>query len=152
LVLPLVVDSGQRLKFDLSNGIPPVNLDGDMILRVVVNLLENALKYTPKEGTIQLNVELISSGKEVRIIVRDSGPGIPRHMQKQIFDKFSRVKYHDAPKGVGLGLAFCRLAVEAHNGEIWVESEVGEGSAFIFTLPMHNEAVTQEMSIEQVEV
>jgi signal transduction histidine kinase len=61
-------------------------------------------------------------------------------MQRQIFDKFSRVKYHDAPKGVGLGLAFCRLAVEAHGGQIWVESEPEQGSIFNFTIPAKEQA------------
>ena len=70
----------------------------------------------------------------------DSGPGIAYNMQGKIFEKFSRVKYKNAPKGVGLGLAFCRLAVEAHGGHIWVESEPEHGSSFIFTLPTTSEA------------
>jgi signal transduction histidine kinase len=95
--------------------------------------MENAVKYTPMGGTITLSAA--QDGSSIRISVSDSGPGIPKHLQKTIFDKFSRVKYKDAPKGVGLGLAFCRLAVEAHGGQIWVESEPGQGSSFLFTLP-----------------
>ena len=72
---------------------------------------------------------------KIAISVKDSGQGIAKDLQGVIFDKFSRVKHKDAPKGVGLGLAFCRLAVDAHGGEIWVESELGNGAEFIFTLP-----------------
>jgi signal transduction histidine kinase len=105
-----------------------------MILRVVTNLIENAVKYTPHGGFIKLGAEV--QDNMVRVSVADSGPGIPQNMQNQIFDKFSRIKYNGAPKGVGLGLAFCRLAVEAHGGRIWVESEPGHGSNFVFSLPL----------------
>src|SRR5690606_11852505 len=106
------------------------------ILRVVTNRMENAVKYTPDGGSIMLGAALSDEG--LVISVTDSGPGIPPHMQRQIFDKFNRVKYTDAPKGIGLGLAFCRLAVEAHGGRIWVESEVGRGSTFCFFLPLNH--------------
>jgi two-component system, NtrC family, sensor histidine kinase KinB len=148
LVQPLSVEAEQRLKFEIADNMPVIHLDNDMMVRVIVNLLENAIKYTPKDGTITLKAELVAGGQEVRITVRDSGPGIPRHMQKQIFDKFSRVKYQDVPKGIGLGLAFCRLAVEAHGGEIWVESDSGEGSAFIFTLPVEATSILEEVTVE----
>lgn len=138
LVQPIVTESQQTLKLQLADELPFVTCDQDMILRVVINLLENAVKYTPMGGRITLEVAQHSDG--IRICIRDSGPGIPKHMQRQIFDKFSRVKYKDAPKGLGLGLAFCRLAVEAHGGQIWVESEPDQGSAFIFTLPLQKES------------
>lgn len=134
LVQPLASDSEQRLQFDIADDLPPLTIDADMIQRVVTNLLENAVKYTPAGGQITLGAAILEGG--VRISVQDSGPGIPRDMQRQIFDKFNRVKYNNAPKGVGLGLAFCRLAVEAHDGKIWVESELEQGSAFYFTLPL----------------
>jgi signal transduction histidine kinase len=133
LVQPMALESNQRLLFNLDGELPFVTVDADMILRVITNLLENAVKYTPMGGAIKLGAAVVEGC--VRISVEDSGPGIPKHMQRQIFDKFSRVKYRDAPKGVGLGLAFCRLAVEAHGGQIWVESEPGQGSVFYFTLP-----------------
>lgn len=133
LIQPLASEANQRLTFELNDDLPFVEVDADMILRVVTNLMENALKYSPSGGSIRLGAHLTDEG--VRISVSDSGPGIPEHMQRQIFDKFSRVKYHNVPKGIGLGLAFCRLAVEAHGGTIWVESTPGEGAAFIFTLP-----------------
>jgi two-component system, NtrC family, sensor histidine kinase KinB len=71
--------------------------------------------------------------------VQDSGPGIPASEQEHIFDKFIRLQTDRFPKGIGLGLAFCRLAVQAHGGEIWVESEEGAGSRFIFTIPTAEE-------------
>jgi len=138
LVQPLAAESNQRLTFELVDDLPAITCDSDMILRVITNLMENAIKYTPMGGAIKLSAGLVERG--VRISVADSGPGIPAHMQRQIFDKFSRVKYHDAPKGVGLGLAFCRLAVEAHGGQIWVESEPGQGSIFSFIIPAQSQS------------
>jgi len=133
LVNPLIHESQQMLKLDFSDELPLLTCDADMILRVITNLMENAVKYTPMGGQITLSARLVTGA--VRISVNDSGPGIAADMQGRIFEKFSRVKYQDAPKGVGLGLAFCRLAVEAHGGRIWVESEPQHGSSFIFTLP-----------------
>ncbi len=134
LVQPLALEAQQRLIFAVNNDMPFVELDANMITRVITNLVENAIKYTPEGGTIRIKADPLED--EVRISVSDSGPGIPSHMHKRIFDKFSRVKYDDVPKGVGLGLAFCRLAVEAHKGHIWVESESGQGSKFCFALPL----------------
>jgi len=138
-VQPLAVDSEIMLRFQLDDQLPTMLIDGDMISRVVTNLLENAMKYTGAGGKVTLRA--YANEREVVISVRDSGPGIPYHLQKKVFDKFTRVKYQDAPKGIGLGLAFCKLAVEAHGGQIWVESEPGSGSEFIFTLPLERHSV-----------
>ena len=70
------------------------------------------------------------------VAVQDEGPGIAPEHHRIIFEKFSRVQHEGGPKGLGLGLAFCRLAIEAHGGKIWVESEVGQGATFKFTLPV----------------
>ena len=134
LVQPLAIEVQQRLRFSWEDNLPMLDIDSDMILRVITNLLENAIKHTPEGGTIILGARRMSTDK-VAISVKDSGQGIAKDLQGLIFDKFSRVKHKDAPKGVGLGLAFCRLAVDAHGGEIWVESELGHGSEFTFTLP-----------------
>jgi len=145
LVQPLASESNQLLTISVTDELPFVTCDSDMILRVVTNLMENAVKYTPMGGKITLSAERAAEG--IRISVADSGPGIPKHMQRQIFDKFSRVKYRDAPKGLGLGLAFCRLAVEAHGGQIWVESEPGNGSAFLFTLPAQEQPQPEAVTV-----
>ena len=92
-------------------------------------LLENAVKYTPDGGKIRLIAELRDANLVVSI--NDSGPGIPEEMRNRIFEKFSRIRYQGAPKGVGLGLNFCKLAVEAHEGKIWVRERLfGDCSLF----------------------
>jgi two-component system, NtrC family, sensor histidine kinase KinB len=144
LVQPLAAEMSHKLQFEMEDDLPLVMMDDDMIMRVVINLMENSIKYTPEGGTIRLSAQI--KDEVVRISVRDSGPGIAKDMQRQVFDKFSRVKYKDAPKGVGLGLAFCRLAVEAHGGRIWVESEVGNGAEFIFTLPLEKASEEQALA------
>ena len=110
-----------------------MSIDQDMIRRVVTNLLENASKYSPAGNDIEVGAR--SEGETVNIWVQDHGGGIPASEQERIFDKFTRLHSSNGPKGLGLGLAYCRLAVQAHGGRIWVESELGVGSCFIFTLP-----------------
>lgn len=112
-------------------------IDSDMIRRVVINLAENANKFTPTGGAIQLGAKV--NRDHIEIWVQDSGPGIPPDSIKTIFEKYVRLQTGSATKGLGLGLAFCRLAVEAHGGKIWVESKLGQGSRFVFSLPMTKE-------------
>jgi two-component system, NtrC family, sensor histidine kinase KinB len=133
-----VTDNRQQvLKEAVAPNLPPVLVDADMIRRVLINLLENASKYTPAESEITAGAE--QDGEWVRFWVQDYGLGIPIEEQGRIFDKYTRVKRQGSPRGFGVGLAFCRLAVEAHNGDIWVESEVGKGSKFILTMPIADE-------------
>jgi len=101
---------------------------------VLINLLENAVKYTRGGGSITVSAS--RQEQAVLVSVSDSGAGIAARDQQRIFDKFARVEEDGRPKGLGLGLAFCRLAVEAHGGRIWVESVEGRGSTFSFTLPV----------------
>jgi len=134
-VHPVAEARGHLLQFGVGKAeLPLVDMDVDMIRRVLINLLENAIKYTRSGGRIAVAAR-IQSG-ELLVSVTDNGPGIPRGEEKAIFGKFARVHQEGNPKGLGLGLAFCRLAVEAHGGRIWVESEVGKGSTFSFTLPL----------------
>lgn len=127
-------DADQKIDLALEDDLPTIAVDSDMILRVVINLIENAIKYTPDGGTITVRAN--QDNQVVRVTVEDSGPGIPRDLQKRIFEKYSRIRSPQMRKGLGLGLAFCRLAVNAHAGRIWVESDGEQGSAFIFTLPV----------------
>jgi signal transduction histidine kinase len=130
---PTAEAKGQLLRMELPPRLPTLEIDVDMIRRVLINLLENAIKYT-RSGD-QITVRTSSRDGELVVSVEDSGPGIPGEDLDKIFDKFTRVTKDDRPKGLGLGLAFCRLAVEAHGGEIWVQSEEGKGSTFSFSLP-----------------
>jgi two-component system, NtrC family, sensor histidine kinase KinB len=114
-------------------------VDVDMIRRVIINLTENANKFTPNGGAIQLGC--LQQEDKVELWVRDSGPGIPPESAITIFEKYVRLQAENAPKGLGLGLAFCRLAVEAHGGKIWVESARGHGSRFVMTLPLAKETL-----------
>jgi PAS domain S-box-containing protein len=132
---PVSEAKGQVLHFSLAPAdLPMIEMDVDMIRRVLINLLENAVKYTRGGGEISVSATRLSG--QVRVSVTDTGPGIPPRDQQRIFDKFARLHQEGYAKGLGLGLAFCRLAVEAHGGRIWVESEVGQGATFSFTLPV----------------
>jgi signal transduction histidine kinase len=118
--------------------LPTVLADGELIGRVIDNLVSNAFKYTERGGHIEILVERQNPSLIVR--VRDNGQGIPPEYHQRVFQKFVQVTdQNGAPlrKGTGLGLAFCRLAVEAHGGQIWVESAVGRGSTFSFALPLN---------------
>jgi signal transduction histidine kinase len=114
--------------------LPPVFVDVDMIRRVLINLMENAIKFTPNGGSIQIGAE--KDGDFLRIQVVDDGPGIPEADRERIFDKFTRLKNKLNPSGLGVGLAFCKLAVQGHGGKIWVEPVLNGGSMFSFTLPI----------------
>jgi NtrC-family two-component system sensor histidine kinase KinB len=134
-VHPVAEAKGLQLQYRLIQPeLPNVEMDVDMVRRIVINLLENAIKYTRSGGRITITAE--ASNGEVRVSVTDTGLGISPHDQRIIFSKFARVQHEGGPKGLGLGLAFCRLAVEAHGGRITVESEEGKGSTFSFALPL----------------
>jgi len=134
LINPVIESKQQHINLILPDKLPLVLVDNDMIRRVVVNLLENASKYSPTGSMIQAGAQ--KEDGNILIWVQDDGPGIPAAERMRIFDKFTRLGLREsATKGLGLGLAYCRLAVEAHEGKIWVESEAGEGACFKFTLP-----------------
>ncbi|WP_162910036.1 GAF domain-containing sensor histidine kinase [Aggregatilinea lenta] len=131
---PQASDKDIRLRMALADNVPLLYIDVDMIERVIINLLDNAIKYTPEGGMVTLSTA--SGTDEVYVRIKDTGPGIPVDAQPVIFDKFARVKQRNMPYGAGLGLAFCKLAVEAHGGRIWVHSEPDAGSTFTFALPI----------------
>src|SRR6185312_4586753 len=109
-----------------------VEADGDLIERVFTNLLGNAIKYTPDSGTITLSLN--DDGKSIVCCVEDTGEGIPADYLSRVFEKFEQVQ-GNRRGGTGLGLTISRFFVESHHGRIWVESEVGHGSRFYFTVP-----------------
>lgn len=124
-----------KLEAAVPKGLPKAMADAEMIRRVFINLIENAIKYS-NEG-MKITVGAKRSGDFVEMWVQDEARGIPKSDQERIFEKFARVQVGATgkTKGLGLGLAYCKLAVEGHGGKIWVESEVGKGSRFAFTLP-----------------
>ncbi len=133
-VQPMLDGKQQALSLQITDGLPAMWVDADMIRRVLINLVENATKFTPVKGAIRLQAEM--DGEAVRLVVSDTGPGIPPEKREQIFEKFARLQADRFPKGLGLGLAFCRLAVQAHGGKIWVENNAEGGARFCLTLPV----------------
>lgn len=130
----------QGIEINLTENLPNVYVDVDMMRRVLINLVENAIKYTPYQGHMVVSAE--ADGDFVRMSVQDDGPGIPEADRERVFDKFTRLKLNksDSPSGLGVGLAFCKLAVQGHGGKIWVEAAPEKGSRFIFTIPITKEA------------
>ncbi|MGV1100764.1 ATP-binding protein [Thiovibrio sp. JS02] len=127
--ITLVCEEGENL--------PRIELDRILILRVLQNLLTNALGYAAAGTTIRFGCKQVPGKRQLEFHVQDEGPGIPREKQRTIFEKYARISdKQDALVGTGLGLYFCRLAVEIHRGRIGVESEPGQGSRFYFTLPL----------------
>jgi len=126
-----------RLHEALPTDLGTVPADEDLVRRVMVNLLGNAIKFTPREGEVTLEVR--REVDVVRVCVQDTGEGIPEEYHERIFEKFGQVasRKHERKMSTGLGLTFCKLAVEAHGGAIGVESTPGTGSTFWFTLAAH---------------
>jgi signal transduction histidine kinase len=133
-VEPVAHGRRQYISSDLPAELPSLWVDEDMARRVLINLMENAVKFTPPDGKLEVGAR--HEDDWVRFWVKDNGPGIPAANQERIFDKFTRLQGTNKQSGLGIGLAFCRLAVLGHGGRIWVESEPGKGSAFHFTLPV----------------
>lgn len=142
-VISRTVDSFQALaeleKVELSSDMCAIGViacDKQLVERVLTNLISNALKHTPEGGRVTVSARWTEDEKFVEVCVSDTGQGIPKEYQSKIFEKFGQVEDRSRPRqGTGLGLTFCKMAVEAHGGKIWVESEVGKGSRFYFTLP-----------------
>lgn len=137
-VAPLAHAKGIALVQNVSSDLPWLNCDENKLQRVLVNLLGNALKFTPAGGSITLEVVKREEEKDIEFSIRDTGEGIPSEAFERIFQKFGQV---DSRKGgramsTGLGLTFCKCAVEAHGGQISVESTLGHGSTFCFTIPI----------------
>jgi signal transduction histidine kinase len=112
-----------------------IEADQDFLRRLVMNLVDNAMKYSPSGS--QTRIEARSMNDGVRLEVRDQGQGIPEHMREQVFEKF--IRHHkgefEAHSGSGIGLAFCKVVAEAHEGRIWVEANPPQGSLFVLEIP-----------------
>ncbi len=134
-----------RKRIDLSSeiqeGLPPVKVDVWRIHQVIENLLSNAIKFTPEGGKVSVSASMGPQKKDIVVAVSDNGPGISRKDQEKLFTKFHQVDSNTTRNsgGLGLGLVICKGIVEAHGGRIWVESELGKGSTFRFTIPLKEE-------------
>jgi signal transduction histidine kinase len=131
-----VTPSDVQLVLDLPPDLPCPLGDKNLLERVVGNILDNAIAYTPDGGRVTLSATV--RGGEIEISVTDTGPGVPREYREQIFERFTRVPgLKGRRRGFGLGLYFCRQVLQAHGGRIWVEPGPGnKGSRFAFTLPL----------------
>ena len=137
-VEPVARGRRQTISTNLPVELPPIWVDEDMARRVLINLMENSVKFTPPDGLLEVGAD--SEEPWVHMWVKDNGPGIPAPEQDRVFDKFTRLRGTNKSSGLGIGLAFCRLAVLGHGGKIWVESEPGKGSVFHFTFPIATQA------------
>ena len=134
-LLPLAASKGIRLESDMPSTLPPAWADEGLIERVLQNLIGNALKFTPAGGTVRVTVDLdATERRRLYISVSDDGPGISPALQERLFQRFVTGKHES--RGSGLGLAFCRMVIEAHGERIWVEYTSENGTTFTFTLPL----------------
>jgi PAS domain S-box-containing protein len=123
----------QKLEVDLPSNLPLVAVDPHRVGQVVSNLVSNAIKFTPQEGTIRVSAR--QRDHKIVVAVADTGPGIPQEHLSKIFDRFWQTP-GTKQKGSGLGLSIAKGIVEAHGGTIWAESQLGKGSSFFFTVPL----------------
>ncbi len=139
---PVFDESEVILKWEIPESLPQVNVDHQLFMQVFVNLIDNAVKYTPDGGEIEVSAELGGTNSEavneVIVHVKDTGIGIPLESQSRVFERFYRVDKGRARKmgGTGLGLAIAKHILLCHDGRIWLESELGQGTVFHFALPI----------------
>ena len=133
-ITPLVQGKGQKLTTDLPASLPLIHGDGPRLEQVLLNLMTNAVKFTPQGGSICIKVREQESG--LMVAVKDNGIGIAKEEQPRLFKPYSRIAAdRQRQPGLGLGLALSKQVVELHGGRIWVESDSGSGSTFSFFLP-----------------
>ena len=137
LMMPLAQSKGQHVSADVKPGLPTLRADGELVRRVLQNLLDNAIRHS-QPGT-SVRIEADASNGSATFRVRDQGPGIPTDLRDRIFDKYvqiARTRGTEDSFGKGLGLAFCRIAVEAHGGRISIEDNQPKGSVFVVQIPL----------------
>jgi len=137
--------AGHQARARLPEDLPLLEFDAVLMERVLVNLLENAAKYTPLGSMIEVSAQ--ARPQEVEIWVEDNGPGLPLGAEEEIFKKFARGRKESATPGVGLGLTICRAIIEAHGGRIRAENRPSGGARFVFTLPRGTPPVFNEQEM-----
>lgn len=136
--------AGVSLQADLPDNLPGVLVDLERIQAVVINLVHNAIKFTPEGGRVEVSAHRDAEDKGFAVIeVRDTGIGIPRDDQARVFERFYKSDRSRSSSGTGLGLAIAKHTVQAHGGRIWLESEEDVGSTLFFTLPTHVDEIDQ---------
>lgn len=125
---------GRPIKVKLPSGMPMIFVDAVLIEQVLINLLENALRYTPPGSGLEISAE--TSEHAIEIAVADHGPGIPPGREEHLFEKFYQARHEAAQSGVGLGLAICRAIVAVHGGRIYAQNQPSGGAVFTFVLPV----------------
>ena len=126
----------QHVETDIPQDLPYVYADEDLVRQVIVNLLDNAMKYAPLEGKIQVSL-LHRTTQKIQVTVCDDGPGIPEENRDRIFEDHFRLQRDEGKEGYGLGLSLCQRIVRAHYGRIWVDTAPRGGGCFHFTLPVY---------------
>jgi len=144
---PMADEKGVRLMTEVPSDFPLIEADRMRITQVITNLAHNAIKFTPKGGSVTMGA--VDLGEQIRVSVSDTGIGIPPDEHEKVFDRFYQVDSTTTRpyRGTGLGLTICKHIVEYHQGMIWVEGEEGKGSAFLFTLPKKLEAA-EDLAID----
>ncbi|MGB3693334.1 MAG: histidine kinase [Spirulinaceae cyanobacterium] len=125
-----------QIEKDLPQDLPSVYGDKELLSQVITNLLENAVKYTPEEGKISISL-LHRTSQKIQVSICDTGPGIPEEKRERIFEGHYRLQRDRSKEGYGIGLSLCYKVIRAHYGHIWVDSILGQGSCFNFTLPVY---------------
>jgi PAS domain S-box-containing protein len=147
------------VEFDAPGNLPTVSCDKDRLVQVVTNLLSNSIKFTPEEGKITVGTKVVEASESngepgmVVVSVSDTGIGIAPENYEVVFEKFKQVgdTLTDKPRGTGLGLPICKEIIEHYGGRIWVESELGKGSTFSFSLPMSQKIAEVAPEVEEDE-
>lgn len=125
-----------QLETDIPPDLPDVYGDGERVRQVIVNLLDNAIKYTPEKGTVSVSI-LERTSQKIQVSICDSGPGIPEENRDRIFEDKFRLQRDTLQEGYGIGLALCKKIIRSHYGKIWADSSLKSGSCFHFTLPVY---------------
>ena len=126
----------QKVDTDIPTDLPIVYADEERVRQVLMNVLDNAAKYTPTEGAIHVSM-LHRTAQKVQISVCDDGPGVPQENRERIFEDHFRLQRDKTQSGYGIGLSLCQRIIRAHYGQIWVDSVPNQGSCFHFTLPVY---------------
>ncbi len=153
---PLAIENDIKLTAKTDRPLPAINGDSDRIIQVVTNLMDNAVKYTPSGGRIELTADETthSGGRVIRVQITDSGPGIPEKELDMVFDRFHQVRHEEGSDhpigGTGLGLAICREVVNYHGGAIWAERPSKGGTRVVFVIPIGSKHASMAAGSSQI--